>query len=59
MAPAPQPFELAPRREQTAEAQKFADLQIGSALLVSLRVQGKPTAILGLAHTMPSAATFT
>ena len=45
-----------PRREQTAEAQKFADLQIGSALLVSLRVQGKPAAILGLAHTMPRGA---
>ena len=42
-----------PRREQTVEAQKFADLQIGSALLVSLRVQGKPAAIMGLAHTMP------
>jgi diguanylate cyclase (GGDEF)-like protein/PAS domain S-box-containing protein len=45
-----------PRREQTLEAQKFADLQIGSALLVSLRVQGKPAAILGLAHTMPRGA---
>jgi PAS domain S-box-containing protein len=45
-----------PRREQTAEAQKFADLQIGSALLVSLRVQGKPAAFLGLAHTMPRGA---
>jgi diguanylate cyclase (GGDEF)-like protein/PAS domain S-box-containing protein len=45
-----------PRREQTAEAQKFADLQIGSSLLVSLRVQGKPAAILGLAHTMPRGA---
>ncbi len=45
-----------PRREQTVEAQKFADLQIGSALLVSLRVQGKPAAILGLAHTMPRGA---
>src|SRR2546430_1381203 len=42
-----------PRREQTLEAQKLADLQIGSALLVSLRVQGRPAAILGLAHTMP------
>ncbi len=45
-----------PRREQTAEAQKFADLQIGSALLVSLRVQGKPAGLLGLAHTMPRGA---
>ena len=42
-----------PRREQTLEAQKLADLQIGSALLVSLRVQSKPAAILGLAQTMP------
>ncbi len=45
-----------PRREQAAEAQKFADLQIGSAMLVSLRVQGKPAAIMGLAHTMPRGA---
>ncbi|MGH8276407.1 MAG: PAS domain S-box protein, partial [Steroidobacteraceae bacterium] len=42
-----------PRKEQAAEARKFADLQIGSALLVMLRVQGKPAAFLGLAHTLP------
>ncbi|MGO9802700.1 MAG: diguanylate cyclase domain-containing protein, partial [Steroidobacteraceae bacterium] len=45
-----------PRREQAAEAAKLADLQIGSALLVALRVQGKPAAILGLAHSLPRGA---
>src|SRR5712675_1438315 len=45
-----------PRREQTLEAQKLAGLQMGSALLVSLRVQGKPAAFLGLAHAMPRGA---
>ena len=45
-----------PRREQAAEARKLADLQIGSALLISLRVQGKPAAVLGLAQTMPRGA---
>ncbi|MBV8853748.1 MAG: hypothetical protein JOY91_10125, partial [Sinobacteraceae bacterium] len=35
-----------PRREQGTEARKLADLQIGSALLISLRVQGKPAAVL-------------
>src|SRR5256884_849011 len=46
----------APRKEQAAEAQRFADLQLGSALLVALRVQGKPAGFLGLAHTMPRGA---
>ncbi|MDE2451072.1 MAG: PAS domain-containing protein, partial [Gammaproteobacteria bacterium] len=46
----------APRREQSAEAQRFSELQIGSVLLVALRVQGKPAGILGLAHTLPRGA---
>ncbi|HEY2275966.1 MAG TPA: PAS domain-containing protein, partial [Steroidobacteraceae bacterium] len=45
-----------PRREQAAEAAKLADLQMGSALLISFRVQGKPAGILGLAHTLPRGA---
>jgi diguanylate cyclase (GGDEF)-like protein/PAS domain S-box-containing protein len=42
-----------PRKEQAAEAQRFAELQMGSALLVAMRVQGKPAGFLGLAQTMP------
>src|SRR6266513_1468348 len=46
----------APRKEQALEAAKFAELHIGSALLVALRVQGKPAGFLGLAHAMPRGA---
>src|SRR5450432_3670394 len=42
-----------PRKEQAAEAARFAELHIGSALLVALIVQDKPAGFLGLAHTMP------
>src|SRR6201997_1905956 len=42
-----------PRREQAAEGQRFAELQIGSALLVAMRVQGKPAGFLGRAQNMP------
>ena len=45
-----------PRKEQAAEAARFAELHIGSALLVTLRVQGKPAGFLGLAHTLPRGA---
>ena len=45
-----------PRKEQALEAAKLADLQIGSALLISFRVQGKPAGILALAHTLPRGA---
>ena len=45
-----------PRKEQAAEAAKFAELQIGSALLVALRAQGKPAGFLALAHTLPRGA---
>src|SRR6185437_1096336 len=44
------------RREQAAEAARFAELHIGSALLVALRVQGKPAGFLGLCHTLPRGA---
>ena len=44
------------RKEQAVEAARFAELHIGSALLVALRVQGKPAGFLGLAHTMPRGA---
>ncbi|HWG32330.1 MAG TPA: GAF domain-containing protein, partial [Steroidobacteraceae bacterium] len=44
------------RREQAAEAQRLADLQVGSALLVALRVQGRPAGFLGLCHTLPRGA---
>ena len=46
----------APRREQAAEGKRFAELQIGSALLVVLRVQGRPAGFLGLCHTLPRGA---
>jgi len=46
----------APRKEQALEAAKFAELHIGSVLLVALRVQGKPAGFLGLAHAMPRGA---
>src|SRR6185437_15351120 len=43
-------------REQTAEAQRFAEVQVGSAVLVALRVQGRPGGFLGLCHTLPRGA---
>ncbi|MBS0365643.1 MAG: EAL domain-containing protein [Proteobacteria bacterium] len=43
----------APRREQAAEGARFATLQIGSVLLVSLRVQGHPAGFLALAQALP------
>src|SRR6266480_3581063 len=46
----------APRKEQALDAAKFAQLHIGSALLVALRVQGKPAGFLGLAHALPRGA---
>ncbi|MFI4886785.1 MAG: PAS domain-containing protein, partial [Steroidobacterales bacterium] len=46
----------APRREQSAAAQRFCELQMGSVLLVALRVQGKPAGFLGLAQTLPRGA---
>ena len=45
-----------PRKEQAAEGARFAELQMGSALLVAMRVQGKPAGFLGLAQTMPRGA---
>jgi len=40
-------------REQAAEAERFAALQIGSVLLVAMHVQGRPAGLLGLANTLP------
>src|SRR6185437_15942816 len=45
-----------PRKEQATEAARLADLQIGSALFVALRVQDKPAGFLALAHTLPRGA---
>jgi diguanylate cyclase (GGDEF)-like protein/PAS domain S-box-containing protein len=42
-----------PRKEQAAEGARLAEAQLGSVLLVALRVAGKPAGFLGLAHTMP------
>ena len=46
----------APRKEQSVEAAKLAELHIGSALLVALRAQGKPIGVLALAHALPRGA---
>jgi diguanylate cyclase (GGDEF)-like protein/PAS domain S-box-containing protein len=46
----------APRREQTVEAQRFAELQVGTILLIAIRVQEKPAALLGLANALPRGA---
>src|SRR5215470_2640338 len=45
-----------PRREQSGDAARLASLHIGSALIVALRVQGRPAGILALAHTLPRGA---
>src|SRR5215469_2545890 len=45
-----------PRKDQTAEAAKLAELHIGSALVVALRAQDKPAGFLALAHTLPRGA---
>ena len=39
-----------PRREQAVEAQRLAQLQVGSALLVAFHIQGRPAGLLGLAR---------
>jgi GAF domain-containing protein len=41
------------KREQVVEAKRFAELSIGSVLMISIRVQGQPTGILGLANALP------
>ena len=46
----------APRKDQTAEAVKLAELQIGSALIVALCAQGRPAGFLALAHALPRGA---
>ncbi|HKZ73031.1 MAG TPA: hypothetical protein VJ011_03140, partial [Steroidobacteraceae bacterium] len=45
-----------PRREQQVEARRFAELAIGSALLVAFRIQGKPAGVIGLAQSLPRGA---
>ena len=45
-----------PRPEQTADAQRLAQVHIGSALLIALHVQGRPAAILGFANSIPRGA---
>jgi diguanylate cyclase (GGDEF)-like protein/PAS domain S-box-containing protein len=42
--------------QQLAESQRFAELQIGSVLLISIRVCGQPAGILGLANALPRGA---
>jgi diguanylate cyclase (GGDEF)-like protein/PAS domain S-box-containing protein len=42
-----------PRREQLAEARRFAGLQIGSILFVAFRAQNEPAGILALTRALP------
>lgn len=42
-----------PRPEQRAEASRLAELRIGAWLAVSVHVQGRPAALVGLAHALP------
>jgi diguanylate cyclase (GGDEF)-like protein/PAS domain S-box-containing protein len=44
------------RGQQQAECQRFAELQIGSVLLIALRVCGQPAGVLGLANALPRGA---
>ncbi|MEO8016719.1 MAG: EAL domain-containing protein [Pseudomonadota bacterium] len=46
----------APRKEQLVEAQRLAELQIGSVLMISFKVGGVPAGILGLANALPRGA---
>ncbi len=46
----------APRKDQLVEAKRFAELSIGSVLLICFRVQGQPAGILGLANALPRGA---
>jgi len=45
-----------PRSEQSGDAGFLAELGIGSALLVSLRIRGQPAGFLGLAYGLPRGA---
>jgi diguanylate cyclase (GGDEF)-like protein/PAS domain S-box-containing protein len=45
-----------PRNEQSGDAGFLAELGIGSALLVSLRIRGQPAGFLGLAYGLPRGA---
>ena len=46
----------APRKDQLVEAKRLAELQIGSVLLIAIRVGGQPAGILGLANALPRGA---
>ena len=45
-----------PRKDQTIECQRLAELQIGSVLMISFRIQGVPAGVLGLANALPRGA---
>jgi diguanylate cyclase (GGDEF)-like protein/PAS domain S-box-containing protein len=45
-----------PRKDQIVEAKRFAELQIGSVLMISIRVSGQPAGVLGLANALPRGA---
>ncbi len=42
-----------PHPEQRAEATRLAELRVGAWLAVGIHVQGRPAALLGLAHALP------
>jgi diguanylate cyclase (GGDEF)-like protein/PAS domain S-box-containing protein len=44
-----------PRRDQATEAARFAQLHIGSILMVAYRIQGEPAGFLGVANALPRA----
>jgi diguanylate cyclase (GGDEF)-like protein/PAS domain S-box-containing protein len=46
----------APRKDQVLEARRFAELSIGSVLMIAIRVCGQPAGILGLANALPRGA---
>ena len=45
-----------PRREQRAEARRFAELGIASALIVAFRIRGEPAGFLAIANSLPRGA---
>ena len=45
-----------PHKDQQAEARRFLELQLGSVLVVAIRVQGKPAGLLGFGTTLPRGA---
>ncbi|HEX7416936.1 MAG TPA: EAL domain-containing protein [Steroidobacteraceae bacterium] len=45
-----------PRRDQLAEARRFAELGIASVLIVAFRIRGAPAGFLALANSLPRGA---